>query len=135
MLDALSEVLWRVPGKFNLASLLGPRYSLRCVLFHDISDRPSPFTAGMRVSMRRNEFEARIHFLAQNYTPIDLETFLDGAQGGKLPLEGSPQDLSVGREYKAVMRNMRADMKVRREIKKGLIRRHVASQVSRAKAI
>jgi peptidoglycan/xylan/chitin deacetylase (PgdA/CDA1 family) len=85
MLDALSEVLWRVPGKFNLASLLGPRYSLRCVLFHDISDRPSPFTAGMRVSMRRNEFEARIRFLAQNYTPIDLETFLDGAQGGKLP--------------------------------------------------
>lgn len=85
MLNALGEVLWRVPGKFNLASLLGPRYSLRCVLFHDISDRPSPFTDGMRVSMRRNEFEARIRFLAQNYTPIDLETFLHGAQVGKLP--------------------------------------------------
>jgi methionyl-tRNA formyltransferase len=50
-------------------------------------------------------------------------------------LEGSLQDLSVGREYKVVMRNMRADMKVRREIKKGLIRRYVVSQVSRAKAI
>jgi methionyl-tRNA formyltransferase len=50
-------------------------------------------------------------------------------------LEGSPQDLSVGREYKAVMRNVRADLKVRREIKKGLIRRHVASQVSRVKGM
>jgi methionyl-tRNA formyltransferase len=43
-------------------------------------------------------------------------------------LEGHPQDLSVGREYKAVMRNVRADLKVRRQIKNGLIRRYVLTQ-------
>jgi methionyl-tRNA formyltransferase len=43
-------------------------------------------------------------------------------------LEGKPQDLSIGREYKAVMRNLRADLKVRRQIRKGLVRRYVLSQ-------
>jgi peptidoglycan/xylan/chitin deacetylase (PgdA/CDA1 family) len=85
MMNVLGEVLWRIPGRFNIISLLGPGYSLRCVLFHHICDRPSVFTDGMSVTIRRNEFEARIRFLAQHYTPIDLETFLHGAQGEKLP--------------------------------------------------
>jgi peptidoglycan/xylan/chitin deacetylase (PgdA/CDA1 family) len=85
MLNVLGEVLWRMPGRFNLISLLGRRYSLRCVLFHHIADRPSAFTDGMSVTIRRKEFDDRIRFLAQHYTPIDLETFLHGAQGGKLP--------------------------------------------------
>jgi methionyl-tRNA formyltransferase len=45
-------------------------------------------------------------------------------------LQGSPQDLSVGREYKAVMRNVRADLKVRYQIKRGLIRRYVLAQAN-----
>lgn len=85
MMNVLGEVLWRMPARFNLISLLGPHYSLRCVLFHHIADRPSAFTDGMSVTTRCNQFEARIRFLAQYYTPIDLETFLHGAQGGKLP--------------------------------------------------
>jgi methionyl-tRNA formyltransferase len=48
-------------------------------------------------------------------------------------LEGSPQDLSVGREYKAVMRNVRVDLKVRRQIKNGLIRRYVLTQANHQK--
>jgi methionyl-tRNA formyltransferase len=40
-------------------------------------------------------------------------------------LEGKPQDLSLGREYKAVMRNVRADLRVRRQIRNGLVRHYV----------
>jgi peptidoglycan/xylan/chitin deacetylase (PgdA/CDA1 family) len=65
--------------------LPGLQYSLRCVLFHDISDRTSAFTDGLGVTMSPDHFEARIRFLAQHYTPINLGTFLAGAQGGKLP--------------------------------------------------
>jgi len=43
--------------------------------------------------------------------------------GGRLG--GNSQDLSLGKEYKAVMRNLSADLKVRHEIRHGLVRRHV----------
>lgn len=39
-------------------------------------------------------------------------------------LEGAVQDLSIGREYKAVMRNVRADLKVRYQIRRGIVRRY-----------
>jgi peptidoglycan/xylan/chitin deacetylase (PgdA/CDA1 family) len=55
------------------------------VLFHDIADRPSPFTEGLGVTVSRRDFEARIRFLSRNYTPIDLETFLAAGQGAELP--------------------------------------------------
>jgi hypothetical protein len=42
-------------------------------------------------------------------------------------LEGTPQDLSVGMEYKATMRGVRADWKVRSRIRAGMIRRYVES--------
>lgn len=45
-------------------------------------------------------------------------------------LEGIPQDLSVGREYKAVMRNVKADLKVRRQLRAGLVRRYVLAMCS-----
>lgn len=41
-------------------------------------------------------------------------------------LEGTAQDFSLGKEYRAYMRGVRADWKVRREIKKGLVRDYVA---------
>jgi len=59
------------------------------------------------------------------------------AQGAKLYLnvvqdliagrlgEGTPQNLNVGREYRAVMRGIKADLKVRLQVKGGLIRRYV----------
>ena len=40
-------------------------------------------------------------------------------------IQGTPQDLSLGREYRAYMRNVRAERKVRRAVKKGSIRRYV----------
>jgi len=83
--DIPVEALWRLPGKFNVVKLLGRKYSLRCVLFHHISDQTCPFTDGLRVTMGRSDFEARIRFLAHNYTPIDLETFLSASHGERLP--------------------------------------------------
>jgi methionyl-tRNA formyltransferase len=43
-------------------------------------------------------------------------------------LEGNPQDLSIGREYKGVMWNVRADLKIRRQIRNGLVRRYVLGE-------
>ena len=43
-------------------------------------------------------------------------------------LDGASQDLSIGTEYKAYMRGLRAEWKVRRNIRAGLIRRFVEAQ-------
>jgi methionyl-tRNA formyltransferase len=40
-------------------------------------------------------------------------------------LKGAPQDLSIGKEYMAVMRDARAERKVRSSIREGMIRRYV----------
>jgi methionyl-tRNA formyltransferase len=38
---------------------------------------------------------------------------------------GAPQDLGLGKEYKAFMRNIRVEWKTRRKVKRGLVRRYV----------
>ena len=45
-IDLGAEVFWRMPGCFGVARMLGPSYSLRCVVFHNISAAESPFTEG-----------------------------------------------------------------------------------------
>jgi len=42
-------------------------------------------------------------------------------------LIGAEQDLSLGKEYRALMRDVRAERKVRRAIKEGIIRRYIES--------
>jgi hypothetical protein len=42
-------------------------------------------------------------------------------------LEGTPQDFSIGMEYKAILRNARAERKVRNSVRAGMIRRYVES--------
>jgi len=79
------QALWHMPARFSLVKLLGRKYSLRCVLFHHISDQASPFTDGLGVNVTRKDFEARIRFLAHNYDPIDLEMLLAARQGAELP--------------------------------------------------
>jgi peptidoglycan/xylan/chitin deacetylase (PgdA/CDA1 family) len=79
------QVLWNMPARFTLGKLMGRKYSVRCVLFHHISDRASPFTEELGLRMARKDFEARIRFLSRHYTPIDLEAFLSAADGGDLP--------------------------------------------------
>lgn len=45
-------------------------------------------------------------------------------------LEGESQDFSIGREYKAYMRGPRAEWTARQNVKRGLIRQFVASDVA-----
>lgn len=74
-----------MPGRFSLARMLGPSYSLRCVLFHDISDTESPFTKGLGVTIRPDDFEAALIFLTKHYTPVSLEDVLKESRGHPLP--------------------------------------------------
>lgn len=80
-----AETLWRMPGCFGIARLLGPSYSLRCVVFHHISADESPFTMGMNVSTAPGNFEAALRFLTTNYTPVSLEEVLAEPDGRRLP--------------------------------------------------
>jgi peptidoglycan/xylan/chitin deacetylase (PgdA/CDA1 family) len=74
-----------MPGRFGVARILGLSYSLRCVVFHDISATESPFTKGMRVNITPNEFEAALKFLIRYYTPVRLQDVLGASEGRGLP--------------------------------------------------
>jgi peptidoglycan/xylan/chitin deacetylase (PgdA/CDA1 family) len=65
--------------------MLGPSYSLRCVVFHNISATDSPFTKGMNVSITPSKFEAALRFLTTHYTPVRLEDVLTDFDGRGLP--------------------------------------------------
>ena len=84
-LNLAAQVLWRTPGRFEIARLLGPSYSLRCVVFHNISDSESPFTAGMNVTTTPKKFEAALEFLTTYYTPVCLDDVLAASAGRSLP--------------------------------------------------
>lgn len=80
-----AEAFWRTPGSFGIACLLGPSYSLRCVVFHNISATESPFTKGMNVSTTPRKFEAALRFLTKYYTPVRLQDVLTDFDGRGLP--------------------------------------------------
>ena len=79
-----AAALWRMPGRFEMARVLGPSYSLRCVVFHDVAAE-SPFTRGMHVTVTPDEFEAALKFLTRYYTPVRLQDVLDASNGRGLP--------------------------------------------------
>jgi peptidoglycan/xylan/chitin deacetylase (PgdA/CDA1 family) len=70
------RVIWRLPFPFGLASAINPSYTLRCVLYHDISDTTSTFTNGLGVTVSRKSFEDDIRFLAKHYTPVTMDEAL-----------------------------------------------------------
>ena len=72
--------LWRIPGRFSIARILGP-YSLRCVVFHNVSATESPFTKGMGVSVTPSDLEAALTFLTTYYTPVRLQDVLADGDG------------------------------------------------------
>lgn len=74
-----------MPFKFRMAKLSGPKYSLRCLLFHDVSDTVSAFTDGLGVTLGVGQFEAIIEFVCRYYTPISLQSYLEGRRSGDLP--------------------------------------------------
>ena len=83
-LNLVAGTLWYGPGSFGMARFLGPRYSLRCVLFHDISDTESSFTKGLGVTVTRKQFEAALKFITRHYTPVGLQDVIE-ASGPGLP--------------------------------------------------
>jgi len=84
-LNLAARSLWRLPYSFEIARLLGPSYSLRCVLFHDISDTETPFTKGLGGTVSRRKFEAALQFISKHYTPVSLQDVLDSFDGRNLP--------------------------------------------------
>jgi peptidoglycan/xylan/chitin deacetylase (PgdA/CDA1 family) len=80
-----AEAFWRMPARFGLARTLGGSYSLRCVIFHNIAAASSPFTAGIRVDITPQAFEAALKFLAAHYSPVTLEDVLTDCGGRGLP--------------------------------------------------
>jgi peptidoglycan/xylan/chitin deacetylase (PgdA/CDA1 family) len=77
--------LWYVPGSFEIVRVLGAQYSLRCVLFHDVSDRESSFTRGLGGTVTRKDFEASLKFLTKHYIPVSLQDVLASFGGKPLP--------------------------------------------------
>ena len=80
-----ADAFWRVPGSFGIARMLGPSYSLRCVVFHNVSAEQSPFTTGISVSITPAEFEAALRFLTAHYVPVHLQDVLSDCDGRGLP--------------------------------------------------
>ena len=84
-LSFAAGALWHMPGRFRIARCLGPECSLRCVLFHDVSDEESSFTRGLGGTITRSDFEAALKFLTQHYTPVSLQQVLEDRDGRTLP--------------------------------------------------
>ena len=84
-LNLAGGTLWYVPGCFSIVRFLGPRYSLRCVLFHDVSETESSFTKGLGVTITRRNFEDALKFLVRHYTPVSLQDVLADPNGRSLP--------------------------------------------------
>src|SRR4051812_30445413 len=83
-LNIVAGTTWYVPGSFGIARVLGSKYSLRSVLFHDISDGESPFTKGLGVTVTRKQFEDALKFIIRHYTPVSLQDILADFHGEKL---------------------------------------------------
>jgi peptidoglycan/xylan/chitin deacetylase (PgdA/CDA1 family) len=78
-------IVWHMPLRFGIAKLLGPDYALRCVLFHNIADQECVFTSGLGITLGKEDFEVRMRFLAQHYSPVSLDEVLADPAGNKLP--------------------------------------------------
>jgi peptidoglycan/xylan/chitin deacetylase (PgdA/CDA1 family) len=74
-----------MPARFTVARIFGRSYTLRCVVFHNIALAPSPFTAGINVSITPQAFEAALQFFTANYAPVRLEDVLTNCEGRGLP--------------------------------------------------
>jgi peptidoglycan/xylan/chitin deacetylase (PgdA/CDA1 family) len=80
----IAPVVWRTPGRFRLAGALGP-YSLRCVVFHDVSESVSAFTAGINATITPRKFADALRFLKTHYVPVGLDDVLNDVEGHQLP--------------------------------------------------
>ncbi|MGH9728529.1 MAG: polysaccharide deacetylase family protein [Candidatus Acidiferrales bacterium] len=79
------RIIWRMPFRFQIARLAGPTYTLRCLLFHDIGNETSRFTEGLNVTLGTADFESKIKFVSQHYSPMTLQDFIDAFRQNALP--------------------------------------------------
>lgn len=84
-MNAAAGTLWFVPGSFGIARVLGPWYSLRCVLFHDVSNTESVFTKGLNGTTTIKNFARSLRFLTKHYTPVSLQDVVGSFNGHPLP--------------------------------------------------
>ena len=75
-----------LPGSFGIARVLSAQYSLRCIVFHNISESESPYTRGLGVTVTPRDFEAALRYLTKYYTPVRLGDVLADSDGRGLPL-------------------------------------------------
>jgi methionyl-tRNA formyltransferase len=78
----------------------------------------------------RVEADDCMHAIYARCVTVAAELYIDVVtrmQAGDVT--GAPQDLSIGREYRAHMHGLRAELTVRRLLKDGLIRRYAREQV------
>ena len=99
-LNLAGRLLWHLPGRFAIASLLGTRRSLRCVLFHDVSDTESFFTKGLGGTITRKNFEAALKFITKHYTPVSLQDVI--ADSCRLALPARPVLVTFDDAYASV---------------------------------
>jgi peptidoglycan/xylan/chitin deacetylase (PgdA/CDA1 family) len=85
VLSRAAEMMWRLPCCFGIANLLDPRYLLRSVLFHEVSETESPFTKGLDVTITPSDLEKTLKFLVSHYSPVGLDDVLGAFSGGSLP--------------------------------------------------
>ena len=84
-LTAGVHLLYRIPGCFRVAQAVGPSCGLRCLVFHNIADSETAFTAGIRVTISPREFENALQFLTAHYTAVSLTDVLSDGEGKGLP--------------------------------------------------
>jgi peptidoglycan/xylan/chitin deacetylase (PgdA/CDA1 family) len=65
--------------------MVGFSYSLRCVVFHNISAKQSPLTAGISVNTTPQTFERALKYLTAHYRPVSLQDVLTDGDGHGLP--------------------------------------------------
>jgi len=74
--SAAARMVWKVPGAFKRANLLGKQPGFRSLVFHDFRDEPSDFTDGLGVTMSPQEFRFCVDFLSRHYHFATLEEVL-----------------------------------------------------------
>jgi peptidoglycan/xylan/chitin deacetylase (PgdA/CDA1 family) len=100
---ALGQMAWRMPYHSSMASLLGPAYSLRCVLFHQVADCTSEFTEGLGVTLSTRDFESSIRFLVKHYTPVRLSDVLTNL--GETKYVRPPVLVTIDDSYASIVRD------------------------------
>lgn len=85
VLGAIARTAWRVPHPFRCAEILGSSYGLRSIVYHDLSERPSPLVDDLGVSVTPQTFESHLGFITRYYSPVSLSDVVAARGAHDLP--------------------------------------------------